>query len=304
MNTRHEQNILTFSACGALFFAALALVWGWLARSQMIMFDGIYSFISLMLTGLYSYAAWSIAKGRDKNFPFGRAQIEPMVVIIHSIVLVAICSKAFASAVTALFSGGQEMNNLAGMTYATIGVLGCLVSWHYIIRSGKKYVPNSALIRTLGLQWLMDTLLSLAVFIGFFVGFILQFAGYANYARYMDPLMVILAVLFFVREPLVNFIDSIRGILIMAPENNVFTASETALKEIAKKRGFSDVVLRLGKSGRELVYEIGFVADDPNSSCSVGQMDEIHREIEEKLKQMFDSQLWLKVSFVHDKNLA
>ncbi|NQT90152.1 MAG: cation transporter, partial [Candidatus Omnitrophica bacterium] len=55
MNIRHEQNILTFSACGALFFALLALVWGILARSQMIIFDVVYSFISLVLTGLYFY---------------------------------------------------------------------------------------------------------------------------------------------------------------------------------------------------------------------------------------------------------
>lgn len=57
MNTRHEQNILLFSAYEALFFALLALIWGLLARSQMIMFDGVYSFISLVLTGLCFYAA-------------------------------------------------------------------------------------------------------------------------------------------------------------------------------------------------------------------------------------------------------
>ena len=254
MNTRHEQNILTFSACGALFFALLALVWGWLVGSQMIMFDGIYSFISLVLVGLYSYAAWSIAKGKDKNFPFGRAQIEPMVVMVHSIVLIIICLKAFSSAVITLFSGGHEMNSLSGIIYAIIGVLGCFIAWYYIVYSGKKYVPKSDLVKTQGTQWLMDTLLSLAVLIGFSIGYIFQLAGYEQYARYVDPLMVIVAVLFFVREPLVNLIGGIRGTLIMAPEKSVYTASHEALKEIAQKRGFADVVLRLGKSGRELVF--------------------------------------------------
>ncbi|NQU16617.1 MAG: cation transporter [Candidatus Saganbacteria bacterium] len=60
-----------------MFFALLALIWGWLAQSQMIMFDGIYSFISLLLTGLYFYAARSIAMGPDSKFPFGRSQMEP-----------------------------------------------------------------------------------------------------------------------------------------------------------------------------------------------------------------------------------
>jgi len=304
MNIRHEQNILTFSACGALFFAVLALVWGILARSQMIMFDGVYSFISLVLTGLYFYAARSIAMGSDKNFPFGRAQIEPMVIVVQSIVLVVVCIKAFSSGVISLFSGGQEINNLSGMGYAAIGVAGCFISWYYITRVGRKKAPKSELIRTQGVQWLMDTLLSLAVFIGFFIGYIIQRAGYEQYARYMDPLMVIIAVLFFVREPIISLISGIRGMLIMAPEESIYSASKEAITQIAQRRGFEDIILRLGKSGRELVYEVSFVAKDPNNSCSIGEMDAIHREAEGRLRNLFDRPLRLRISFVHDRKLG
>ncbi|MFA7677360.1 MAG: cation transporter, partial [Candidatus Omnitrophota bacterium] len=134
MDTRHEQNILVFSACGALFFALLALVWGVLAKSQMIMFDGVYSFISLVLTGLYFYVARSLALGSDERFPFGRAQMEPMVVVVQSITLIVICIKAFSNAASSLFSGGQEINSLSGMAYAAIGVAGCFAGWYYVVR--------------------------------------------------------------------------------------------------------------------------------------------------------------------------
>ncbi len=304
MSIRHEQNILTFSACGSLFFALLALTWGVLARSQMIMFDGVYSFISLVLTGLYFYAARSIAMGSDENFPFGRAQIEPMVIVVQSIVLIVICIKAFSGAVSSLFSGGQEINSLSGMGYAAVGVIGCFISWHYITRVGRKNVPQSILIKTQGSQWFMDTLLSLAVLIGFFISYIIQRAGYGQYARYMDSLMVIVAVLFFIREPIVSFIGGIRGILIMAPEKTVYNASKHAVKEIAEQRGFEDVVLRLGKSGRELICEVTFVAKDPNNSCKVGEMDDMHREVESCLRKLLYSPLRLSVSFVHDRKLG
>ncbi|NQT30444.1 MAG: cation transporter [Candidatus Saganbacteria bacterium] len=304
MNTRHEQNILTFSAVGALFFAILALVWGWLTHSQMIMFDGIYSFISLVLTILYFYAARSIAMGRDGNFPFGRAQIEPLAVSLQSIFLIVICMKAFSGAVITLFSGAPDINSLSGMLYATIGVIGCFGFWYYIVNVGVKKSPNSELLKTQGGQWFMDTLLSLAVLIGFFTAYILQLVGYEQYARYMDPLMVIVAVLFFVREPLVALVGGIRGLLIMAPEKTVYSASKEVIKEVAKQRGFEDVVLRLGKAGRGLVYEVSFVAKDPNNSCSIGEMDAIHREVEERLRKLFDTPLWLSVSFVHDRKLG
>ena len=304
MDTRHEQNILTFSACGALFFALLALIWGILAKSQMIMFDGIYSFISLLLTGLYFYAARSIAMGSDENFPFGRAQLEPMVIVVQSIVLIIVCVKAFSNAVMSLFSGGQEINSLSGMGYAAIGVIGCFISWYYIVRMGKKNAIKSGLIKTQGTQWFLDMMLSLAVLIGFFISYILEHAGYGYYARYMDPLMVTASVLFFIREPIVSLIEGTRGILIMSPEKTVCSASKEAMKEIAGRRGFEDVILRLGKSGRELVCEVSFVAKDPNSSCSIAEMDDIHKEVESRLRDLFDSPLWLCVSFVHDRKLG
>lgn len=304
MSTRHEQNILTFSACGALFFAVLALAWGILAKSQMIMFDGIYSFISLVLTGLYFYAARSVAAGSDENFPYGRAQMEPMVIVVQSIVLLVICARAFISAMTSLFSGGQEINSLSGMGYAAIGVLGCLISWYYITRTGRKKAPKSDLVKTQGAQWLMDTLLSLAVLIGFFIGYIIQGTRYAQYAWYVDPLMVMAAVLFFARCPLASLVGGIRGILIMAPEKGIYQASKEAMKEIAKERGFDDIILRIGKSGRELVCEVSFVAGDPNNSYSAREMDSIHKQVEGRLHKLFDNQLWLCVSFVHDRKLG
>jgi predicted Co/Zn/Cd cation transporter (cation efflux family) len=299
MDSRHEQNILTFSACGALFFALLALIWGILAKSQMIMFDGIYSFISLLLTGLYVFAAKNIAKGRDENFPFGRTQLEPMVVVVQSIVLLVICLKAFSNAVISLFSGGQEVNNLSGMAYAAIGVTGCYISWYYIVRVRSKSAPKSELIKTLGSQWLMDTMLSLAVLIGFFIGHLIQSAGYINYARYMDPLMVTFAVLFFVREPISSLIEGIKGIMVMSPERTIYENSKKAVSDIAYRKGFRDIILRLGKSGRELIYEISFIANDPKDSYSIAEMDGIRKELEESLMGLFDRPLRLYISFIH-----
>ena len=303
MNTSHEQNILTFSACGALFFAILALAWGILAKSQMIIFDGVYSFISLLLTGLYVYASKNIAKGRDEKFPFGRTQLEPMVIVVQSIVLIIICTKAFGSAINSLFSAGQEINSLSGMLYAVIGVAGCFISWYYITHASKAKSLKSELIKTLGSQWLMDTMLSFAVLIGFFISHIIQSVGYVKYARYIDPLMVTVAVLFFIREPIVSLINGIRGILIMTPEETIYSASKEAINKIADKRGFEDIILRLGRSGREFIYEISFIAKDSNSSYSISQMDAIRKEVEGSLCGLFDNPMRIYITFVDKKSL-
>ncbi|MDD4956288.1 MAG: cation transporter [Candidatus Omnitrophica bacterium] len=299
MNTNREQDVLTFSACGALFFALLALIWGVLAKSQMIMFDGVYSFISLVMTGMYFYAAKSIAAGRDENFPFGKSQLEPMVIVVQSVILLVICTRAFTSATVSLFSSGQETNSLSGMAYAFIGVVGCFACWSYIARTGRMKAPGSELLKTQASQWRMDTLLSFAVLVGFFIGYLIQRAGYGHYSPYVDPLMVMIAVLFFVREPLVSLIRGIRGMLIMAPEKEIYGLSKKAVLEIARKAGFDDAVVRLARSGRELIYEVYFVAKDPESSYSVGRMDDIRNEVASRLHEIFDNPLWLNVSFAH-----
>jgi len=292
------------SACGASFFALLALIWGVLAKSQMIIFDGVYSFICLLLDVLYFYTARTITKGSSDKFPYGRMHIEPLVIVIQSTILIFICAKAFIISVTSLFSGVEEINNISGMGYAAIGVIGCLFSWWYISRTGKRKAPESELIKTNAAQWLMDTLLSLAVMVGFFVAYLIGRAGYVQYAPYVDPLMVMLAVLFFVRQPIVSLIDGIKGMLIMAPVKRISEISKKAMKEIAELKGFDDVIVRVGKSGRELVYEVSFITQQSEKTYSACEMDSIHREVEDRLHELFDNPLWLHVSFVHDRKLG
>ncbi|MBT3182601.1 MAG: cation transporter [Deltaproteobacteria bacterium] len=304
MNTRDEQNILMFSACSVSFFALLALVWGVLAKSQMIIFDGIYSSICLLMDALYYYTAKTITKGSSDKFPYGRMHMEPLVIMIQSAVLILICAKAFIVSVSSLFSGVGEINNLSGMGYAAIGVVGCLFSWWYIARTGKMKVPESELVKTNAAHWKMDTLLSLAVMIGFFIAYLIERAGYVQYSPYVDPLMVMLAVLFFVRQPIVSFIEGIKGMLIMAPVRKISDISKKAMKEIAELEGFDDVIVRVGKSGRELVYEVSFIAQRSEKTYSVDDMDRIHRGVENRLHELFDNPLWLHVSFVHDRKLG
>ena len=47
---KSEKNTLMLSAFGALFFAILGVVWGIVIDSSMIVFDGLYSLISLFLS--------------------------------------------------------------------------------------------------------------------------------------------------------------------------------------------------------------------------------------------------------------
>ena len=59
---KSEKSMLAFSAVGGLFFAVLGTAWGIVVKSDMIMFDGLYSLISLFLSILALYISNYINK--------------------------------------------------------------------------------------------------------------------------------------------------------------------------------------------------------------------------------------------------
>ena len=297
---RLEQHILKFSVAGALFFAVLGLVWGAFARSQMIRFDGLYSFISVILSSLSVYTARSITKGDDERFPFGRAQMEPLTVALKSLVITLLCALAFTNALISLFSGGSDINALSAVAYALVATTGCLFGFLYITRKRKK-AGTSVLVKAESMQWLMDMSLSAAVLVGFLIASIMQHMGYEAYARYIDPLMLVIASAFFIKVPVGSLITGIKDMLKMAPGGNIYRVSKEALEKIAKKRGFDGFVLRVSKGGREFDYKIGFVSRDPRDERSLVELDSIRQEVQDSLQALFDNPIWLCVSFIHDK---
>ncbi len=295
-----EGQILKFSLYSALFFAVLGLVWGALLRSQMLIFDGVYALVSVVSTGLSVYVSKVMGNEDDPRFPFGRAQMEPLAVILKSAAILVVCAFAFSRAAGTLLSGGREVSALSAMAYFGVGIVGCLGSWIYIARR-RGQSRLSGLTRVEGRQWLADTLLSAVAFLGFLLAHLARGTEHAYFARNADSLMVMAAALFFAAVPVVSLAGGIRDMLLMAPGGSVYRVSRQALGEIAKRRGFDGLVLRIGKAGSKLFYEIGFVSRVPGDARSIGELDSIRREVEETLQGLCDNPLGLGVSFMHDE---
>ncbi|MEL7414061.1 MAG: cation transporter, partial [Pseudomonadota bacterium] len=71
--SKNENSILTFSALLASGFAVGGMVLGLLVGSIVIVFDGVYSLVSLLLTLLSLAASYYISKPSKSIFPFGKA---------------------------------------------------------------------------------------------------------------------------------------------------------------------------------------------------------------------------------------
>ncbi|OOE68450.1 hypothetical protein BZG19_09220 [Salinivibrio kushneri] len=108
-NVVNEKSVLVFSALLALGFAIAGLAVGWIAGSLVIMFDGIYSLISLVLTLLSLGASWYIHSRYAR--PITRALLTPLVVAIKGAVIMLLVGYSLYEAVSSLVEGGRAIRH-------------------------------------------------------------------------------------------------------------------------------------------------------------------------------------------------
>lgn len=300
-NSNHEKSLLKISVYGALFFALLAIIWGVFENSKIILFDGVYSLISVGLS-IISLITASFMKEQDfERFPYGKEMIEPVIILGKFLVISILCLFSFFSGFSTILSGGQDVNAGSGVFYSLIAVIGCFLVYYFL---NKKHKQNhSGLVNAEAQQWLMDTYLSLAVLAGFLLSFGLGYTDYKSLQPYMDPLMVVIVSGYFLKVPITNMGRQIREVLDMKAENKYFELCQEIVLGIENKYNFNESFLRVSKSGMKLFIEIDFVVSPDAWQPRLSDQDQIREEI---LNQMSSISLkkWLNVAFTNDRKWA
>ncbi|WP_117232594.1 cation diffusion facilitator family transporter [Vibrio maerlii] len=279
--TNNQKQILIFSALLASGFAVGGLVLGLLVGSLVIVFDGVYSLVSLLLTLLSLSAAYYISRPQKSRFPFGKSMIEPIVIAIKASVILVIVGYSLFSAVQALFSGGREVDASIATIFGIVNVLGCGFGWWYIAKKGRQV--ESGLIDAEAKQWQMDTLLSVAVTLGFLAALALTYSPWAEYAVYADPMMMVAMSFYFIKVPFDMLRDAMRELLMMRPSGEL---CRSVGKEIAIVDGESTPELSLAaltKVGQELRVDVDMRVKQ--SSVSVVELERIRNTLKKRLSK-------------------
>ena len=83
--------------------------------------------------------------------------------------------------------------------FGVVNVTGCLLTWWWLARYAG--VARSSLLTAELRQWQMDTWLSAAVMLGFGLTWLLTQSPWASYARFADPVMVLIIAGYFLPMP-------------------------------------------------------------------------------------------------------
>ncbi len=296
-----ENKILKISMVGALFFALFGIAWGWTAQSEMIIFDGLYSFISLALTMLSLYINNFIAKKELDKYPFGKYILEPLVISFKSLIIGGMCLYSLIGAIQDVVHGGNTVEYGSALIYSIVSVIGCGGVYIFMKKKGDKI--SSELIKVEASQWLMDTLLSIGVLVGFVIAMILRNTRFSGLNVYIDPMMVIMVSVVFIKMPVQSFINAFKEILCVKADDEINDDIYLIVKEIEKEYKFEDSISRVSKIGGELRIEIDFIYNEESKLKDLDQMDCVREKVYDAIKHI-DYNKWLNVSFTGDKKWA
>ena len=298
---KSEKNMLALSAIGALFFAVLGVAWGIIIDSSMIIFDGLYSLISLFLSVLAICVTRYINKSDFEKFPFGKWVLEPITVVFNSILLTIMCVINFVNSAKEILAGGKVVDADLALGYSIISILGCLLVYRILAKNNKEVA--SGIVGAEINQWLMDTLVSVAVLVGFLICIILNKTSLSYFSKYIDPLMVLITSSIFIKVPVTTLIKNFKEILNRNADKDINDEIYTIVKDVEKEYNFEDSITRVSKIGKELRIEIDFVFNEKSKLNKLEEMDNVREYVYSNISNI-KLDKWLNVNFTGDKKWA
>ncbi|OZY61101.1 cation transporter [Pseudomonas lundensis] len=297
MSNRGEQNLLKQSTVLMFAVAIAGIVTGFISGSQSILFDGFFSLIATFIKVLMLITAQLIAKESNQRFQFGFWHLEPMVLLIEGSFLLLIAIYAFLNGVFGIINGGREIELGLVILYAAVFTVIEFAYYFWVRRKNRKL--KSSLIQFDNISWLVDAMLSVGLLISFITALLLKHQGYAQWAAYVDPAILILLALSMLPPAFKILKPALRDVLGIAPDA-LDDKVRDALEIASARHGFEGYKTYVQKHGRARFIEIHIVLPSGYPLTSVNTLDAIREEISAMLGKA-DSARWLTICFTGDR---
>ncbi|MFJ6417118.1 cation transporter [Paeniglutamicibacter sp. NPDC091659] len=292
-----ERRALLYSLWISVAVASGALLLGIVTSTRIIVFDGAYMGIGIILSWLSLRAAIVSTTGPTNRFPFGRDALTPLVVLIQGLAIAGTLLFAAGDAIVIIRDGGSPVNPIVIATYGTTtAAVGFFVA-RWISRKS----PGSDLVLAEVSQWRAGSVLSVMMVAGAVAAVILQNVGLDLVARYIDPVLVLAACVIVAAVPIRLVKTGANELLEGAPSLELSAAVAEAVGSVEKAFVLPPPVIRSGKVGRKLYVEVDFIV--PGSDWNIGEEDAVRRAVNSALEPL-GLDIWAVVSLTADPDLA
>jgi predicted Co/Zn/Cd cation transporter (cation efflux family) len=286
------EGILAWSLGASAVSAVAGLAWGVSSGSGAILFDGLFSALSLLTLWLALRATRLLGRPEDERFQFGFRHLEPLVVALRASSLVLVCSSAVAASAASILRGGQSLDQPSVLAFAlfTLALAGAMFGWE---RRVLRRQP-SATLELDAQEWLMSALLSAGILAGWFASHALEEAGADRLARLIDPLLVLVVVAAVIRMPLRVLPGAMRDVLLIAPEPEVQARFRAVVEAEAAAAGLGRWKLHLARLGDGFDVELNFLVA-PEFTLPAAELDRLRSRLEAGFG-LPPHRLWLTVT--------
>ena len=283
MKKNYEKTGLTISIIGGLILASSGILVSILAKSQAILLDGMFTFITLIMSLISLKVTNMINKPETKKNPYGFVALEPFLNLTKSIVLLVLLLTCLGTNIQSILSGGRETE----LGIATSYTLSCIVIYLIIIFLLRKCVKrtDSSILLLEVKEWYIDTMLTVGIAVSLGVVFILYNMGYTSILPYIDPSLVIVLALVSLIMPIKVLIIEMKRLLLISTENLIEKDVENHIKDIVDKHGLKTPNVYAVKIGR--IYQIFIYTDLEDPNTCIKTMDTIRIEIREELSKHY-----------------
>lgn len=293
-----EATALRRSAIGYLFMALLGGLFFYLASSEAILLDGVYSFVSLLMTFVAQQVSRLVNTPYSDDFHFGYAHFEPLLNVVRILLILAIAGFAAASAIVALIDGGRPLNADSAVIYGLVAASGCLFMAWLQRRAARR--ASSPILSVDARNWLVDGVLSSGVALTFMVALLLRGSEYAHWIPYVDPLLVIVMVTLLVPVPLRSLKSNLNEVLLAAPDpetqHDIRARVESVLEAVENR----DIAIRAVPVGRFLFLRVSVLVPPGTEVGVIDECDAIRLRLYEALRETHP-RLVLDMDFTADQ---
>ncbi|WP_318511812.1 cation diffusion facilitator family transporter [Photobacterium leiognathi] len=288
-----ERMALKISLAGTIFVASLGIGYGLYVGSNAILLDGMFSFLSMGMTGLSLYTAYLVSKPDDEQFQFGYAHFEPLINVVNGLLILITCLFAFITGLQTIMHGGHDIVLGDAIIYAVLSTVSCFSIYFFETHIARSV--DSELVRVDSQEWLVDAILSAAILVGFILVVIFDALGYSKWNAYVDPILVTTLSIAASILPIKVLRRNLKEVLLVAPQDSAQEHVDQVIAELSEKYDFDDYTHHFAKIGRQYDLEINILVKDENK-WTTKQQDRIRQIIWDRLEDDL-GETWLSVSF-------
>ena len=300
-NHNLEKRALLVSIYGAALMAGIGIYFAIVAGSDAIMLDGVFSAIGFVMASLTLKVAGLVVQPDDEHFNYGYAHFAPLLNVLKALLLLVLCTVALISAVDALLDGGRSMAMGSAVAYGVLATVGCLFIALYMRKA--KNATGSVLVAVDAESWSIDTLLSAAVLIAFFIGWLVRDTAAGAYLDYLDPATVAILCLLSLPIPMKILVQNCREVLLFAPDAAWQQDVEECFRKAVPDLPIEDYRIRMLKMGNTLNVLVHVKPGPGFELRGLDQLDDIRFRFNTALETM-ELRVTADVVFISDMKLA